>query len=159
MVLRDAIELSASSADVFSFFEDMDNDRYLGWHPDHKVFRWTKGKGLKVGNEFYFEEVIAGKLLKKKVVFTRIDEGTRIEFAPTFWLMRLFLPRLVFRLEAIAAGRYRFVAEIFLRVGPLAARLNRREFDAVRQHMRVEGINLKHFAETRLSYGDAQTGA
>ena len=78
----------------------MDNARYLGWHPDHKVFRWTRGKGLKVGNEFYFEEVIAGKLLKKDVAFTRIDEGVRVEFAPTCWLMRLFLPRLVFGLEA-----------------------------------------------------------
>lgn len=149
MVLRDAIDVHASPARVFAFFDGMDNARYLGWHPDHKAFRWTRGTGLKVGNEFYFEEVIAGKLLKKNVVFTRIDPGTRIEFAPTFWLMRFFLPRLVFRLEAMAERRYRFIAEIFLRAGPLAARLNEREFDAVREHMRVEGVNLKRFAESR----------
>lgn len=92
--------------------------------------------------------------MKKNVVFTRIDEGVRIEFAPTFWLMRLFLPRLVFRLEPIAEHHYRLIAEIFLRVGPLGARLNRREFDAVRGRMRVEGINLKHFVENR----DGRTG-
>ena len=149
MILHDAVEVHTCPADVFAFFDGMDNARYLGWHPDHKVFRWTRGKGLKVGNEFYFEEVIAGKLLKKNVAFTRIDEGVRIEFAPTFWLMRLFLPRLVFRLEHIAAHHYRLIAEIFLRVGPLGARLNRREFDAVREHMRVEGINLKRFVENR----------
>jgi len=149
MVLRETIDVHASPADFFAFFEDMDNARYLGWHPDHRVFRWTRGKGLRVGNAFYFEEVIAGKLLKKRVVFTRIEEQTHIEFAPTFWLMRLFLPRLVFRLEPLGAGRYRFVAEIFLRAGPLAARLNRREFDAVREHMRIEGINLKRFVEDR----------
>jgi hypothetical protein len=45
MILRDTIELHASPSDVFAFFEDMDNARYLGWHPDHKVFRWTRGKG------------------------------------------------------------------------------------------------------------------
>ena len=149
MILRDTIELDASPSDVFAFFEDMDTVRYLGWHPDHKVFRWTRGRGLKVGNGFYFEEVIAGKLLKKNVVFTRIDDEAHIEFAPTFWLMRLFLPRLVFRLEKITEQRYLFIAEIHLRVGPLAARLNKREFDAVREHMRVEGTNLKRFVENR----------
>ncbi|HEY7867929.1 MAG TPA: SRPBCC family protein [Methylomirabilota bacterium] len=149
MILRDTIEVHASPADVFAFFEDMDTTRYLGWHPDHKAFRWTRGKGLRVGNEFYFEEVIAGKLLKKHVVFTRIDEGARIEFTPTSRLMRLFLPRLVFRIERMAEHRYRFIAEIFLRVGPLAARLKKREFEAVREHMRVEGINLKRSVESR----------
>lgn len=147
MVLRDTIDVHASPEDVFAFFDDMDQTRYLGWHPDHKAFRWTRGNGLKVGNEFYFEEVIAGKLLKKNVVFTRIEEGEYIEFAPTFRLMRIFLPKLVFRLEPLAEGGYRFVAEIFLRAGPIAARLNRREFDALRNHMRVEGVNLKRFVE------------
>lgn len=149
MVLQDTVEVHASASDVFAFFEDMDNARYLGWHPDHKVFRWTRGKGLKVGNEFYFEEVIAGKLLKKSAVFTCIEEGARIEFAPTSWLMRLVLPRLVFRVERIAERHYRFIAEIVLRIGPLAARLNKRELEAVREHMRIEGVNLKRFVETR----------
>jgi hypothetical protein len=147
MLLQDAIEFSGDPADVFAFFDGMDNTRYLGWHPDHKLFRWTKGKGLKVGNEFYFEEVIAGKLLKKNVVFTRIEDGRLIEFAPTLWLMRLFLPRLLFRIEASGSGKHRFVAEIHVRVGPIGARLNRRDFDAVREHMRIEGANIKRFVE------------
>jgi hypothetical protein len=70
--------------------------------------------------------------------------------------MWIFLPRLVFRLERIAERHYRFIAEIVLRVGPLAARLNKREFDAVREHMHVEGINLKRFVETP---GDLHIGA
>jgi hypothetical protein len=32
-----------------------------------------------------------------------------------------------------------------LRIGPLAAWLNRRELEAVRHHMREEGDNLKRF--------------
>ncbi|MCW5968432.1 MAG: SRPBCC family protein [Blastocatellales bacterium] len=155
MILRDTTEVQASPADVFAFFEDMDQARYLSWHPDHKVFRWTRGKGVRPGNEFYFEEVIAGKLLKKNVVFTRIEEGKHIEFAPTFRLMRMFLPRMIFRLEPISEGRYRFIAEIFIRVGPIGARLNKKEFDAVREHMRIEGINLKRFAEARHAQQEA----
>jgi len=47
----------------------------------------------------------------------------------------------------VGPGTFRFVAEIFLRVGPLGARLNKREFDAVREHMRIEGVNFKYYAE------------
>jgi hypothetical protein len=55
----------------------------------------------------------------------------------------------VFRIESSASGTFRFIAEIHLRVGPLGAWLNRREFGAIREHMRVEGINFKRFAEQR----------
>ena len=50
------------------------------------------------------------------------------------------------------------MAEIFLRVGPLAAWLNKRELDAVREHMRVEGINLKRFVESRQEHAEATRG-
>jgi hypothetical protein len=94
MILRDAIEVRAPVARLFEFFDGMSQARYLGWHPDHKVFRWTEGRGVRPGNRFHFEEVIAGKLLRKSVEFTRVEPGRHIEFAPTFWLMRLLLPRL-----------------------------------------------------------------
>jgi hypothetical protein len=90
---------------------------------------WTARATSAGSNEFSFEEVIAGRLLKKNVVFTRIEEGVR--------------------LESIREHHYRIIAEIFFRIGPLAARLNRRELDAVREHMRVEGIDLKRFVESR----------
>lgn len=151
MVLRDSIEVHAPRTAFFEFFEGMSNERYLRWHPDHKLFRWSIGRGVKLGHRFYFEEVIAGKLLKKSVKFTRIEPDHHIEFAPTFWPMRLFLPRLVFRIEVAGPGVFRFVAEIFLRVGPLSARLNKREFDAVREHMRIEGVNFKRYAEGQVA--------
>jgi len=146
VILRDTTDVQASPEAVFEFFEEMER-HYLRWHPDHKLFRWVRGRGLEEGNVFYFEEVIAGKLLKKEVVFTRIVRHRHIEFAPTFWLLRLFLPRLVFSVETIGTGACRFVAEIHLRMGPLAAKLNQRELDAVREHMRVEGVNLKAIVE------------
>lgn len=157
MVLRDAIEISCVPEPIFQFFEDMEA-HYPHWHPDHKVFRWTSGRGLAVGNTFYFEELIAGKLLKKNVMFTRIDSHFHIEFAPTFWLMRVFLPRMLFRIEAAGPDGCRVVAEIHLRIGPLAARLNKRERDAVREHMRIEGINLKRILETRVQSDRVDAG-
>ncbi len=149
MILRDTTEVACAPEAIFEFFGDMES-RYAQWHPDHKLFRWVAGRGVAVGNVFHFEEVIAGKLLKKTVVFTRIEAHSHIEFAPTFWLMRLFLPRLLFRIEGAAPSVCRLVAEIHLRMGPLAARLNRRELDAVREHMRLEGINLKRIIENQV---------
>ena len=148
MILREVTEVRATPETIFAFFEDIER-HYTEWHPDHVLFRWNHGRGLTEGNVFYFEEHIAGKLLKKRVRFTRIVEHEYLEFAPTFWLMRLFLPRLSFRIEHQADGVCRVVAEIYLRVGPLGARLNRREFDAVREHMRVEGVNLRRIVEAQ----------
>ena len=157
MVLRDTIDVSSAPERIVGFFEDMEA-RYLQWHPDHRLFRWTTGRGLAVGNAFYFEEIIAGKRLKKNVRFTHIDPPSHIEFAPTFWLMRLFLPRLLFRIEVVGPTVCRVVAEIHLRMGPVAARLNRRELDAVREHMRLEGVNLKRMIENHVQPSSARTG-
>ena len=145
MILIKVTEVSAPPAAIFRFFETME-ERYTEWHPDHVLFRWIHGRGLAEGNVFYFEEYIGGKLLKKEVRFTRIVPDEHMEFAPTFWLMRLFLPRKLFRVEAREDG-CRVVAEIHLRIGPLAARLNRSELDAVREHMRIEGVNLRRMVE------------
>ena len=145
MILKDSIKIEASPAAIFHFFEEME-DNYLAWHPDHVLFRWVSGRGVKEGNVFYFEERIAGKLLKKRVVFTRVIPDQHIEFAPTFWLMKLFLPRMVFRV-APEPGGCQFIAEIHLRMGPLAQRANKKELEAVREHMRVEGLNIKCIVE------------
>ena len=39
------------------------------------------------------------------------------------------------------------VQEIPIRTGPIGAYLNRREFNAVRQHMQAEGLNMKRLLE------------
>jgi len=147
MILRDTIVINAKPEAVFRFFDEMEAN-YLAWHPDHVLFRWVSGQGVAEGNVFHFEEYIAGKLLKKHVVFTRVVAGQHIEFAPTFWLMRLFLPRMLFRLERERDG-LRFIAEVHLRMGPLAQRAHAKELAAVREHMRVEGLNIKQIVEAQ----------
>ena len=42
-----------------------------------------------------------------------------------------------------------FIAQIQLRIGPLAAKLNKKELGAVRQHMKVEGENIKRMLEAQ----------
>ncbi|CAN5819151.1 hypothetical protein BH20GEM3_BH20GEM3_09110 [soil metagenome] len=55
----------------------------------------------------------------------------------------MLLPDTISEAEGI-----RFFTELHIRTGPVGAWLNRREFNAVRQHMREEGENLKRILET-----------
>ena len=145
MILEAAIRIDARPDQVFAFLADMERN-YLRWHPDHVLFRWEGEPGLKVGNAFYFEERIGGKLLRKRVRFTRIVPGRLIEFALTNPAYRLILPRISFAIEPEGTG-VRVTQTIPIRTGPIGAWLNRREFDAVRVHMREEGENLKRILE------------
>jgi hypothetical protein len=51
MILRDSIDVCATPSEFFAFFDEMDNDRYCQWHPDHELFRCTRGQGARVGHE------------------------------------------------------------------------------------------------------------
>lgn len=137
--------IHADPQKVFSFFLKMESN-YLRWHPGHVSFRWLDKPALRPGVRFYFEERINGKLLKKSVVFTVIETGSRMEFAPTSRLFRFFLPRISFLISP-AEGGIVVTQEIVLRIGPLAAWLNHRELDAVRVHMREEGESMKRLLE------------
>jgi hypothetical protein len=140
-------EIHAAPDQLFAFFMAMETN-YTAWHLDHVVFRWLDKPAMKRGVRFYFEERIGGRLLRKKVAFTRVEPGSAIEFAPTSRLFRLLLPRILFRIEPSERG-FTVTQDIHLRIGPLAAWLNRRELEAVRRHMHEEGENLKQLLERR----------
>ena len=146
MKLEATTHINASPDAVFAFFRDMERN-YRRWHPDHLLFRWESEGALTAGRQFYFEERIAGKLLKKRVRFTRIESG-RIEFALTNPLFRLVLPWIAFAIVA-EGGQVRVTQTIPIRTGPLGAWLNRREFEAVRVHMAEEATNMKQILEAR----------
>ncbi len=145
MVLQSEIWIRTSPDQVMRFLEGMEQN-YTQWHPDHHRFEWIEGRGVAEGVVFQFDEEIAGKSQSREAVYTRVVEGRHIEFAPTSRFLRLFLPRMLFRVVSEGKGS-RFIQEVHVRVGPLGARLNRREFEAVRQHMREEGENLKRLLE------------
>ena len=148
MILEHDILVGAAPSALFRFFEKME-ENYTAWHPDHHHFVWRKGRGCKEGNVFFFDETIAGQRQPKEVVFTKVVPDRSIEFAPTNRFFRLFLPSISFRFEPEGRAT-RFVAQIVLRMGPLARWLHRKEFEVVHQHMREEGENLKSMVEVGL---------
>ena len=147
MILEETTVIDAPQERVFDFFRYMDEQRYLEWHPDHLAFRWVEGRALQEGSVCYFEERIHGQVNKKNVRYTKVEPNLYIEFVPTWWLYRLLLPRMSFAMEQQGDKVTLLRAQVHARVGPLGARLNRKEFDAVRQHMKEAGENLKKWAE------------
>ncbi|HEY9013004.1 MAG TPA: SRPBCC family protein [Devosia sp.] len=143
---EDEIAVEASPAAAFGFFEAMEAN-YVRWHPDHRRFEWRKGRGIAVGNVFWFEEVIGGNTLRKEVRITQVVPDRYFAFTMVNPLMRFFLPRLSFGFEPRNGGCL-FRAELHLHgIGPIGRRLNKREFDVVDVHMVEEGRNLKRLLE------------
>lgn len=143
--LEETTRIRAAPEDVFRFFEAMDAN-YGRWHPDHVAFRWAGEDGLAEGTEATFEERIAGKRQEKTVRFTEIDPGRYIEFTPTARLTRILMPSISFAIEP-REDCCDLTQVLRVRTGPVGARLNRREFDAVRAHMKEEGENLRAILE------------
>ncbi|WP_435157410.1 SRPBCC family protein [Haladaptatus sp. DFWS20] len=146
MILEETTRVNASPEEVYHFFETMDVN-YQRWHPDHIVFRWSTGDGLEQGAIAYFEERIAGKKQKKTVQFTEVIPDRYIDFKPTSRLVGMLMPSISFTIEPHENG-CDLTQRIKVRTGPIGAWLNRREFDAVRTHMKEEGENLKTILET-----------
>lgn len=145
VILEESTDVAAPPEAVYRFFEEME-ENYERWHPDHIAFRWTEGDGLERGAEAYFEERIAGKRQEKTVEFVAVSPGRYLEFKPTSFLVGLLMPQISFAIEPRSEGCV-LTQRIKIRTGPIGARLNRREFDAVRTHMREEGENAKRILE------------
>jgi len=146
VIFEDNIKINCKAVQAFEFFQRME-ENYLNWHHEHVVFKWVKGLELIEGNVFYFEEKIGNELLKKEVRLSKVVPNKYIEFQPTNRLLRFFLPKMTFIIEEQDIGIL-FTAQIFLDwFGPLARRLQKRQFNAIRQHMKEEGENLKIILE------------
>jgi hypothetical protein len=146
LTFEDRIFIAAPPEQGFAFFQQMEAS-YTRWHPDHIAFEWRKGRGLTVGNVFWFSETINGKRLDKEVRITEVVPDRLLAFEPTSWLFRAFLRRMSFAFHPEPGGHV-FEARIVMRgIGPLGRRLNRADFAAVERHMAEEGRNLKILLE------------
>jgi len=135
---------------------------YVSWHPDHVACRVIKGSMLQPGSEIECQEYLHGKLHTMRFRLSRIDSGRRMEYEI------VGLGRGAF--EAIPKDdQAEFVAELglgsdFPILGTLVDAVFRvlfsQRLEAMRQHMREEGQNLKKIIESgRQPPQIADTGA
>lgn len=123
---------------------------YVSWHPDHVACHVVKGSLLQPGCEIKCQEFLHGQLHTLRLRLTRVDPGKRIEYMIPGFGRGAF--------EVISEeDKVEFVAELGLGstlpiVGPLIdavlRTLLRPRLEAMRQHMREEGQNLKKIIES-----------
>jgi len=154
--IRHEIEIAATPASVYAFFENI-QENYTKWHPDHIVFRWTRGDGLVEGAVAYSEQRIHGKVHGMPVRFTKVVPAKRVEFELTNPIARFFAPRYLWLFEETEGG-CRFVAEGDVRLGGIVSRLRhvQQALAAGRRHLAEEGENLKRLVESGAARGGHQ---
>ena len=147
VTLRHEIEIDAPPERVYAFFENIE-ENYTKWHPDHIVFRWTKGAGLEEGAVAYSEQRMHGKVHKLSARFTQVIPNRRVEFRWTNPIARFFAPRNVWIFEPTNGG-CRFIAEGDIRLGWISSRMKRvrNALEQGKTHLRQEGENLKRLVE------------
>lgn len=149
MLITESVSIRNTAEQLFEFFDGLEAN-FPRLHPDHRLFRWEKGRGVHQGVTFYLEETIGGRLIQRRFAFTRVErtglviQYRHVELAATHPVPRLIVPRIAFRIEFVPDG-IRLVVEIRIRTGLIA---NVDELlDAVRRHIREEGANLKRMVE------------
>jgi hypothetical protein len=147
--LKDSIEIKATPEKIWDFFVNLYKN-YKSWHPeDHILFKWTKGKPMELGSEFYGEEVIGGKIIKVKGSICEAIPNRKSVSKYSFPLS-LVVPKVETLIEPKGSSSV-FTAITYLRAGNLLYKLSRkhmeRHVDIHNKHVREEGENLKAILE------------
>lgn len=149
--LRDRIEIQTTPHQVFAWLERMPQE-YKAWHPDHVDCRVIHGSMLEVDSEIECEEYLHGKLHSMRFRVTRVVPGKRIEF---------IIERMGRGAFEVQAKDKSVLFEAELDIGSenpimgLAFDLFfsiffQQRIDAMRQHMKEEGENLKVILESEV---------
>ena len=150
IILRDSIEIKTTPEYIFKWFAHF-KENYRAWHSDHRECRYLqRNDPLGEGSVSYCEEYLHGELHKLKLRITKVVPNSQIEYMLPFFGRGAFLIK-------SHGTRVLFTAELYFgwRI-PLLGRLLdmgvhvflKRRLEAMRQHMKEEGQNLKEFLES-----------
>ena len=147
--LKDSIEIQATPEEIWDFFINLEKN-YKSWHPeDHILFKWTKGKPMESGSQWYAEEVLGGKIFKIKGSICEVVPNRKSVSKYSFPLS-LLAPKVETLIEPKGSSSV-FTAITYLRAGNLFYKLSKkhmeRHVDIHKKHVREEGENLKAILE------------
>lgn len=148
--IRDSIEIETTPERIFDALVRVfsSQEYFKHWHKDHVKCQWLKGKPFEEGAILYVEEYLHGKLHKMKCLGTQLEPNRRIEYRLLF-PMSIICPRGSFTVEPKGDSCILNAALTF-RCGWLFRTFARKNVEAVRNHMREEGKNLKRIIEQNL---------
>ena len=143
--LRDSIEINTKPEKIYQWLRNLDKN-YKQWHQDHvNAVKLTKTSELKIGDIFCYEEYLHGELHTFKFKLINIEENKAIEFK-TLFPASLICPKGSFLIEPKDDGSI-FTATLSFRMGKIFSRFAKSRVDAIKQHMKEEGENLKSLLE------------
>jgi carbon monoxide dehydrogenase subunit G len=142
--LCDSVAIDAPPAEVWEWLSNM-ADRYTEWHPDHVSADWVRGEPNRIGSRFEAVEYLAGHREKLRFELTEVEPPHAMEYH-ILGAHSILIPRGRFLVLPAGTG-CEFRAEIDIRLGFLLKRILRRRIDALRRHMREEGLYLKRLLE------------
>ena len=147
VTLTDSIEIETTPEQVFNWLTNIRTSKdYQAWHPDHVKCQWIKGEPFQGSSVVLFEEYIHGKIHRLKFVCIKVVPNRLIEYKPSFpW--SIFMPKSQFVMEPRGEKGCVFTATISFRAGSLLKKLGKKRLEAVKQHMKEEGKNLKKILE------------
>lgn len=145
--LKDAIEIKTTPERIFNGLITVfsSQELYTKWHKDHVKCQWIRGKSFEEGSILYAEEYLHGKLHKMKFLSIRFVPNRRIEYRLLF-PMSIICPRGQFSVEPRGGGCI-FTAALTIRFGCLFSKLAKGTMEAMNNHMKEEGENLKKLLE------------
>ena len=144
--LSDSIEINTSPERVYEWFINIDQN-YKEWHPDHVKAIWLTENKMKVGSKLYSEEYIHGELHKIKFKCTNIEPNRKIEFK-NLLPMSLICPKGSFIFEP-KGDNCIFTATLSFRMGNTLSKIVKTKVEALINHMKEEGENLKRILENK----------
>ena len=147
--LKDSIEIKTTPEKIWDFFVNLEKN-YKSWHPeDHILFKWTKGKPMELGSQWYAEEVLGGKIFKIKGCICEVVPNRKSVSKYSFPLS-LVAPKVETLIEPKGSSSV-FTAISYLRAGNLFYKLSKKEMERRvgihKKHVREEGENLKAILE------------
>jgi len=145
----DKIEIACTPEQVFDtlvfFFRDTEN--YQLWHADHISCSWKKGGDFSPGSVLMAEEYIHGKWHKLGFKITTFKKGDILEYKMLF-PFSIICSGGNFK-SALKHDKTEFIAQLNFRLGWFIKALFKKEMEALRNHMREEGENIKEFIEKK----------
>jgi len=147
--LKDSIDIKTTPEKIWEFFINLEKN-YKSWHPeDHILFKWTKGKPMELGSQWYAEEVLGGKIFKIKGFICEVVPNRKSVSKYSFPLS-LVAPKVESLIEPKGSSSV-FTAISYLRAGNLFYKLSKNEMERKvgihKKHVREEGENLKAILE------------
>ena len=149
-IIKDSIEIKASPKEVFNGLVKVfsSQEYFKKWHKDHVKCQWLKGKPFEKGSILYVEENLHGRLHKMKFLGTKLELYRRIDYKLLF-PMSIICPKGSFTVEPKGKSCI-FTATLYFRFGRFLTKFAKSKVEAMENHMRDEGENLKKLIEKSL---------